>query len=44
MIVLRGTPHPTLPLKGGGRKKSIALSSPPPLRGRVREGGATPPP
>jgi hypothetical protein len=28
------TPHSTLPLKGGG-----GLFFPPPLRGRVREGG-----
>jgi len=31
------TPLPTLPLKGGGK---FAFESSPPLRGRVREGGA----
>src|SRR6185437_9362284 len=34
------TPHPTLPLKGGGINSIAAFTSPPPLRGRVREGGA----
>jgi hypothetical protein len=37
----RGTPHPSLPLKGGGGIYSVpyADASPPPLRGRVRVGG-----
>src|SRR6185312_7662904 len=33
----RVTPHPSLPLKGGGES---TRRFPPPLRGRVREGGA----
>ena len=48
VIARRSTPHPTLPLKGGGGRNSVAhfsaphaLFSPPPLRGRAREGGAT---
>ena len=41
-VEFAATPRPTLPLKaGGGSSQSFgpALSFPPPLRGRVREGG-----
>jgi hypothetical protein len=46
-IVLRHrvTPSLTLPIKGEGirERDAIARLSPPPLWGRVREGGATTP-
>src|SRR6185437_6469767 len=40
MPVLRHTPLPSLPLKGGGENSAPAFLPPPPLRGRAGVGGA----